>query len=68
MRHAGGVSGQDRLEELAEEYLATGTVQPVVMGGHPRKEWVAVPATADDSLWAELLDEAFTYVESLAAP
>lgn len=52
----------------ADELLAARTVQPVVMGGHPRKEWVEIPATADDSLWAELLDEAFTYVEALAAP
>jgi hypothetical protein len=52
------------------ELVAAGDAAPITIGRGPAKEWVGVPASADDAdphPWAGLLAEAFDYVESLAS-
>ena len=55
----------------AAELVAAGVGTPIRVGRSPAKEWVGVPAPegdADPQPWADLLAEAFDYVEALAAP
>jgi TfoX/Sxy family transcriptional regulator of competence genes len=52
-------------EAHADALVAAGTAERMVMGGVPRREWVLVPDEADDTVWSEQLDVAYTYVESI---
>ena len=62
--HAGGLLIKVP-EAHADELVESGVAGRMVMGGVPRREWVLVPDDADDETWAEQLDAAFTYVDSI---
>ena len=62
--HAGGLL--IKVPEAHADALAeSGIADRMVMGGVPRREWVLVPDDADDATWAEQLDAAYTYVDSI---
>ncbi|MCW2829357.1 MAG: hypothetical protein JWP31_49 [Aeromicrobium sp.] len=52
-------------EAEADRLVDDGLATRVVMAGVPRREWVVVPNSASDDVWAEQLDVAYTYVDSI---
>lgn len=62
--HAGGLLIKVP-EAHADELVESGIADRMVMGGVPRREWVLVPDDADDATWAEQLNTAYTYVDSI---
>ncbi len=52
-------------EERAGDLIASGTAGPMIMRGHPLREWVEVPMDAGAAVWAELIDEARVFVDAI---
>lgn len=51
-------------EARADELVADGTVERMLMRGRPMREWVLVDATAS-KLWKGLTAEAYAYIDEL---
>jgi hypothetical protein len=47
-----------------EELIAAGDADRMVMRGRPMREWVIVPTTRAQ-LWAELMEEAYAFVDAI---
>jgi hypothetical protein len=52
-------------ESDADALVDGGVATRMVMAGRPRREWVLVPDDAGDDVWAEQLDAAHGYVDSI---
>jgi TfoX/Sxy family transcriptional regulator of competence genes len=52
-------------ESRADELVANGTVQRIVMRGREMREWVELDYDAGDAAWADLLAEAHAYLEQI---
>lgn len=52
-------------ESRADELVADGSVQRMVMGGRERREWVELDYDAGDAAWASLLAEAHAYLDEV---
>ncbi|MCS0500373.1 TfoX/Sxy family protein [Protaetiibacter mangrovi] len=62
--HAGGLMVKVP-ESRADELVADGSVQRMVMRGREMREWVVMPDAASDADWSALLEEAFAYLDEL---
>ena len=52
-------------EPRADELVAAGTVERVVMRGREMREWVAMPIGAGYDAWRDLVGEAHAYLERI---
>ncbi|QNO38786.1 TfoX/Sxy family protein [Protaetiibacter sp. SSC-01] len=52
-------------EARADELVADGAVERMVMRGRELREWVVMPDAASDAEWSALLAEAHAYVDSI---
>jgi TfoX/Sxy family transcriptional regulator of competence genes len=52
-------------ETRADELVAEGAVERVVMRGRELREWVVMPDAASDSAWIALLEEACAYLDQI---
>ena len=52
-------------EARADERIAAGEVERMVMAGRSIREWVVAPAEAPDALWVDLLEEAHAYLDAI---
>ncbi len=52
-------------EARADELVAGGSVERMVMRGRELREWVVMPDAASDAEWVALLDEALAYVDRI---
>ena len=52
-------------EARADELVAEGAVERVVMRGREMREWVVMPDAAPDSAWSALLEEARAYLDAI---
>ena len=52
-------------EQRADELVANGTVQRMVMAGREMREWVELDYDAGDAAWASLLAEAHAYLDEI---
>jgi TfoX/Sxy family transcriptional regulator of competence genes len=52
-------------EARADELVAEGAVERVVMRGRELREWVVMPDAASDSAWSTLLEEACAYLDQI---
>ncbi len=52
-------------EARADELVAAGTLQKVTMRGREMREWVALDYDAGDAAWADLLAEAYGYLDEI---
>lgn len=52
-------------EARADELVADGAVERMVMRGRELREWVVMPDSASDAQWLALLDEAYTYLDAI---
>lgn len=62
--HAGGLMIKLPAERIDALEVA-GAAARMVMASAPRREWALVPDAADDHVWSELLDEAYSFVDSI---
>lgn len=49
----------------ADELESTGAATRMIMRGRVLREWVEMPYEAGDQAWQDLLDEAFTYLDTI---
>jgi hypothetical protein len=49
----------------AAQLRDTGTVSPVVMAGRTMREWVSMPVAAGAQAWCALVEEAYSYLDSI---
>jgi TfoX/Sxy family transcriptional regulator of competence genes len=54
-------------ESRADELVADGSVQRMVMREREMREWVELDYDAGDAAWASLLAEAHTYLDEITA-
>jgi TfoX/Sxy family transcriptional regulator of competence genes len=52
-------------EERADELDASGSAPRMVMRGREMREWVEMPPDRGEQAWAELLAEAYSYLDSI---
>jgi len=60
--HAGGLMAKVP-EARADELVAAGSVERMVMREREMREWVVMPATASDAEWVSLLEDAHAYLD-----
>lgn len=52
-------------ETRADELVAEGAVERMVMRGRELREWVVIPDAAPDAAWTALLEEARAYIDAI---
>lgn len=52
-------------EARAEQRIADGECEAMVMRGRPMREWVVAPLDAPDTVWVSLLDESYAYLDAI---
>ena len=62
--HSGGLMVKIP-EARADERIAAGEVERMVMRGREMREWVVAPLDAPDALWESLLEEAYAYLDEI---
>jgi len=53
-------------ESRADELVAAGAVERMVMRGRELREWVVMPDAASDADWSSLLADALAYVDEIS--
>ena len=52
-------------EARADELVASGAVERMVMRGREMREWIVMPDSASDAEWTSLLEEAYAYLDEI---
>lgn len=52
-------------EARADDRIAAGEVERMVMRGREMREWVVAPLDAPDAVWTSLLEEAYAYLDEI---
>ena len=62
--HAGGLMVKVP-EARADELVAAGVAERMVMREREMREWVVMPDAATDAEWVALLEDAYTYLDEI---